>query len=117
MNDVGRADLGAQVFMKSLAQFCEFTVEVHGGCGNEGQSKQSREDLAGVAIGEFDLMTKKHGRGFGDGTDQGIAKFAGRGLEDGTAAVGAESGIVDEIGDQGFGLKNNVLLTGGLRFR
>jgi hypothetical protein len=61
-------------------------------------------------------MAKKYGGCLGNRAYERVAQFTWRGSEDRPTAPWAESGIVDEIGYKGLGLKNDVLLTACLFF-
>ena len=113
MGDVRRPDLATHILMERLAERGDLAVEVHGGGGNERHAEQAGEDLAHIAIAEFDLVAQEHSGGLGDRTDLGVAQFLRCGLEDRAAATGAEGGVVDEVRYHGLGLKDNVLLAAG----
>ena len=96
--------------MERLAQSRDLMVKIHGGGGNEGHPKEAGEHLADIAVGEFDFVAQKDGDRLGQGSNQGVAQFVGCGLENGPAALWTVGGIVNELGDQGLRLQDDVFL-------
>jgi len=110
VDDVGGADLVADLFMDGFGGSGGALLEGHGGGGDKVQAKEALEDFTHAAEGKVKLLTQENGGGFGGGADGAVAKFALGGLKDRAAAVGAKGGVVLITSDEGFGLEDDILL-------
>jgi hypothetical protein len=87
VNDLGRADFVAYLFVDGLGSAGCRVIKSHGGSRDERKPEELAKDFTDVAIGQPEFVAQEDRRGFGAWADLAVAQFSLGGLKDGAATI------------------------------
>ncbi len=110
VDDIGGADLVAQILVESVALTGGGVAESHGRSRHEGHAEKPGEPFSPIAVRELHLVAQVHGSGLADRSDPAVSQFVIRGLEDIAAASRTVGHLMYVFGDPRARLQDDILL-------
>lgn len=105
---------GSEFFQKDVVDgfsgLSGFAVKGHGGGGHKAHAEKDLHDVLDLAIRHTGAVAEKDGSGFGERTDRAVDKLPLCSLNYRGTAVGTKGLVMDERGDHGAGLQDDILL-------